>query len=96
MASCISRVLHSLSRNALDAVGAAALAPALAANGSLTSLDLSNNQLCGVSKNGEGTFTTEGITAIADALRVNGSLTKMWYVSPRTSKNWAHPLDPRS
>ena len=57
--------------------GAKHVAKMLGVNGSLTSLDLSNNKLCGVCKNGEGTFTTEGITAIADALRVNGSLTKM-------------------
>ncbi len=40
-------------------------------------LDLSRNQLCGVNKYGQGTFTAEGITAIADALRVNGSLTSL-------------------
>jgi hypothetical protein len=40
-------------------------------------LDLSRNQLCGVNKYGQGTFTAEGITAIADALRVNGALTKL-------------------
>ena len=45
--------------------------------GALTSLDLSNNQLCGLDYLGRGTFTTEGITAIADALRVNGSLTSI-------------------
>ena len=45
--------------------------------GGLTSLDLSNNQLCGLDRFGRGTFTAEGITAIADALRVNGTLTKI-------------------
>ena len=68
--------MHSLGRNFLGAEGAAALAPALAANGSLTSLDLSNNQLCGVT-GWYGTYTAEGITAIADALRVNGGLTSI-------------------
>ena len=123
-----SPLLHSLSRNNLGAAGAAALAPALAANGSLTalnlssnqiggyerrrytdafslnhgyedwirtpegpkavadallvnnsltSLDLSSNNLCGVTDWGSGTYTTEGITAIADALRVNGALTSL-------------------
>ena len=48
--------------------------------GALTSLDLSNNALCGVAKDPfgaglSGTYTAEGITAIADALRVNGALT---------------------
>ena len=40
-------------------------------------LDLSNNKLCGINDDGEGTYNAEGITAIADALRVNGGLTKM-------------------
>ena len=45
--------------------------------GALTSLDLSNNQLCGVTSGSSGTYTTEGITAIADALCVNGALTEV-------------------
>ena len=45
--------------------------------GSLTSLNLGDNQLCGLDGFGRGTYTADGITAIADALRVNGSLTKM-------------------
>ena len=83
MASCLAdgqlhaRLLPSLSHNSLGAEGAAALAPALAANGALTSLNLGNNQLCGLDKYGYRTYTAEGITAIADALRVNGSLTKI-------------------
>ena len=40
-------------------------------------LDLSNNQLCGLTRDGKGTYTAEGITAIADALRVNGGLTSI-------------------
>jgi hypothetical protein len=40
-------------------------------------LDLSNNQLCGLTRDGKGTYTAEGITAIADALRVNGALTQV-------------------
>ena len=67
--------------NHIGPVGANAVAAMVAATGSLTSLDLSQNQLCGVNFMG-GTYTTEGITAIADALRVNGSLTKMRYVTP--------------
>ena len=69
--------MRSLSLNHLGAAGAAALAPALAANGSLTSLNLGDNQLCGLDKYGDGTYSAEGITAIADALRVNGSLTSI-------------------
>ena len=69
--------MRSLSCNNLGAAGAAALAPALAANGSLTSLNLGDNQLCGLDRFGRGTYTADGITAIADALRVNGSLTSI-------------------
>ena len=56
--------------------GSKALAKVLKVNGGLTSLDLSNNSLCGVNVYG-GTYTAEGITAIADALRVNGGLTSI-------------------
>ncbi len=73
-------MLRSLGHNRLGAEAAAALAPALAANGGLTSIDLSNNQLCGVwtdYRGQHGTYTAEGITAIADAMRVNGGLTSL-------------------
>jgi hypothetical protein len=47
-------------------------------------LDISNNLLCGIDKDGNayddpygGTYIAEGITAIADALRVNGGLTSV-------------------
>ena len=56
--------------------GAKHVAKMLGVNSSLTSLDLSNNALCGMTIHG-GTYTAEGITAIADALRVNGSLTSL-------------------
>jgi Ran GTPase-activating protein (RanGAP) involved in mRNA processing and transport len=56
--------------------GAKVFADALRVNGGLTSLDLSNNELCGLNARG-GTYTAEGITAIADALRVNGGLTAL-------------------
>ena len=75
--------MRSLRWNSLGAEGAAALAPALAANGSLTSIDLSSNQLCGLNWKGEGKYTTVGISAIADALRVNGALTAL-----NLSSNW--------
>ena len=45
--------------------------------GSLTSIDLSSNQLCGLNWVGKGNYTTVGITAIADALRANGSLSEL-------------------
>ena len=43
--------------------------------GSLTSLNLSGNALCGVNKYGMGTYDATGIKEIADALRISGSLT---------------------
>ena len=52
------------------------IASLISVNGSLTSLDLSNNVLCGMTPYGD-TYTAEGITAIADALRVNGALTSV-------------------
>ena len=52
--------MHSLSRNSLGAEGAAALAPALAANGSLTALDLSSNYLM-----------DEGVSAVCQAIQNN-------------------------
>jgi hypothetical protein len=53
----------------------------------LTSLNLSENQLCGLNAFGKGTYTAEGITAIADALRVNGALTQVLALSdpPKTA-----------
>jgi hypothetical protein len=48
--------------------------------GGLTSINLSDNQLCGVWTDydgQQGTYTAEGITAIADAMRVNGVLTSL-------------------
>ena len=79
MASACFCFLRSLSWNLIGSEGAAALAPALTATGALTSLDLSNNALCGVAQDlfgrVSGTYTAEGITAIMDSLRVNGGLT---------------------
>jgi Ran GTPase-activating protein (RanGAP) involved in mRNA processing and transport len=65
----------SLSGNLFGPEFAIALAKALLVNGRLTSLNLSNNHLCGLAGRGRGTYTAEGITAIAGAMRVNGSLT---------------------
>ena len=63
--------MRSLSDNYLGAEGAAALAPALTANGSLTSINLSKNNLTNYGRD------MAGITELAAALGVNGSLTKM-------------------
>ena len=66
--------------NGIGPVGTNAVAAMVAVTGGLTSINLSDNQLCGVStdiKGQHGTYTAEGITAIADAMRmrVNGELT---------------------
>ena len=66
-----------LSGKNLSVASTIVIASLISVNGSLTSLDLSDNKLCGLDYLGRGTFTTEGITAIADALRGNGVLTKM-------------------
>ena len=71
--------------NGIGPVGANAVAAMVAATGSLTTIDLSDNLLCGGVWDEHGNYTAEGITAIADALRVNGSLTKMRYVTFRSA-----------
>ena len=65
-----------LSGKNLGVASAVVIASLICANCALTSLDISNNSLCGVNAYA-GTYTAEGITAIADALRVNGGLTKI-------------------
>ena len=66
-----------LSEKNMGVEGGMLLAYLVPAMGGLTSLNLFNNQLCGLDDSGIGTYTAEGITAIADALRVNGSLTAL-------------------
>ena len=66
-----------LSGKGVGVPGALVLANLLPVTGGLTSLNLSDNQLCGLDHHGSGTYTAEGITAIADALRVNGALTQV-------------------
>ena len=62
----------------LTAQDAMLLAPEIAASKSLTSLNLSMNNLCGLHELfGTGTYTTKGVVAIAEALRINKSLTKL-------------------
>ena len=48
--------------------GAIALADAIKNNGALTSLNVSNNALCGLNKYGRGTYDASGVTALADAI----------------------------
>ena len=61
----------NLEGNNIRAEGAAALASALRVNAVLKTLNLSQNQLCGVDFMGRGTYVV-GITALAEALKVNG------------------------
>ena len=66
-----------LSGKNLGVASAIVIASLISVSGSLTSLNLGDNQLCGLDGYGRGTYTADGITAIADALRVNGSLTAL-------------------
>merc|ERR1712146_633861 len=59
----------------LGAEGAKAVAELVSATGSLTELYLQENQLCGVNRWCQGTYTAEGIIALADALKAAGSIT---------------------
>jgi Ran GTPase-activating protein (RanGAP) involved in mRNA processing and transport len=67
----------NMSEICMGPVGAKSVAAMVAVTGGLTSLNLSDNQLCGLDRYGRGTYTVEGITAIADALCVNGTLTSL-------------------
>ena len=44
---------------------------------SLLQLNLSDNQLCGLTRIGGGTYNAEGVKALADAIAVSASLTKL-------------------
>jgi hypothetical protein len=69
-----------LSNKRLGVASAIVIASRMGVNGGLTSINLSENALCGVVQSFGGvcgTYTAEGITAIADALRMNGALTKI-------------------
>lgn len=72
----------SMYNKSIGPVGGMVVAGLLPVMASLTRLDLSSNQLCGMFYDDEidlweGTYTAEGINAIADALRVNTSLTEL-------------------
>ena len=70
----------SVANNELGPKGAKILADMLHVNTSMTSMDLSCNQLCGLyMKYGriEGIFHDTGIKAIAEALSVSSSMTSL-------------------
>ena len=61
----------------LRPVDAKFLADALLVNTSLNSIDLSQNELCGIKNNGYGTYDATGIKAIADTISVSSSMTSL-------------------
>ncbi len=70
-----------LSRKGLGVNSAIVIASLIGVNRALTSLNLSNNQLCGIDLVADerkdlerGAYCAKGLSAIADALRVNGTL----------------------
>ena len=67
----------SIASNFLRAEGAKYLAEALNVNSSMTSVDLSSNELCGIDEDGDGEFDATGIKAIADALSVSSSMNSL-------------------
>ena len=75
LGSMTALTMLGLGSNEIGDEGAGRLAGVLGSMTSLTSLDLSDNVLCGIARDGKGTYTAEGIKAVADALRVNASLT---------------------
>ena len=80
-------------RRGIGVEGGMLLAHLVSVKGGLTSINLSNNVLCGVDYRAQGTYTTEGITAITDALRVNGALTKIELVCrPKTKLDLMNDL----
>ncbi len=48
---------------------------AVAANATLTDLNMNNNGLCGVNDFGQGTLNVEGLSKLADALKERTQLT---------------------
>ena len=58
----------NLSGLRMDADDAVVLADELPAKGALTSLNVSNNNLVGLDKYGNGTYGASGVTALADAI----------------------------
>ena len=46
------------------------------------SRSISNNELCGLDEDGDGTYTTEGIIAICKVLKTNSSLRELKYIIP--------------
>ena len=88
---CLSKLATlDASGSRIGVEGGKALAPAIKASASLTSVSLDNSNLSGLwgkfegsSRVTKGTYDATGINAIADALRVNASLTSLSMESNR-------------
>ncbi|KAK3254364.1 hypothetical protein CYMTET_36420 [Cymbomonas tetramitiformis] len=65
--------LH-LRNKGLESEDALLLANDLVFNGSLNTLNLQDNQLCGMARDGNGMYDARGVKALADALAFNKSL----------------------
>mmetsp|Transcript_32117 Transcript_32117/g.79501 ORF Transcript_32117/g.79501 Transcript_32117/m.79501 type:complete len:101 (-) Transcript_32117:628-930(-) len=59
---------NNLTNDGEDMSAVITLAAALK-DSQITSLNLDDNQLCGIDGNGRGTFTTNGITALCDGIK---------------------------
>ena len=57
-----------VSGQSLGVEGALVIRRYLENNGALTSLNVSNNMLCGLNQDGLGTYDASGVTALADAI----------------------------
>ena len=63
-----SNVYNPNGRNGDGPGFAQELAVGLSTNGALTSLNLSENELCGIDEDGDGEYDASGVTALADAI----------------------------
>jgi hypothetical protein len=70
--------------------GVTALTDAISGNGALTSLDISDNMLCGLYFDGSGTYNGAGVAALSYLLKVNSVLKELNmsknYISPEGAK----------
>jgi hypothetical protein len=59
-------------------------------NGALTSLDISDNELCGLHSDSSGTYNGAGVAALSDLLKVNSVLKELnmskTYMGPEGAK----------
>ncbi|KAK3276185.1 hypothetical protein CYMTET_15721, partial [Cymbomonas tetramitiformis] len=89
-----------LNDKGIEVPGALVLSKLLAFNGSLNTLNFSDNRLCGVDRAGDGTFDASGIKALANALAFNKSLNTLDLmdngIGPEGAKALAVALTPNA